>query len=60
LVQRDSAQATARLARLDQAIALPPGAGPGSQVALRAWGSILAMSEALTQHASYFETGASE
>ncbi len=49
----DSGLATARLARLDEALASRPGAA-----ALRARGSILAMSEALTQHAAYFDAGA--
>jgi uncharacterized membrane protein YccC len=49
----DSGIATARLARLDQALAALPGAA-----ALRARGLILAMSEALTQHAAYFDAGA--
>jgi uncharacterized membrane protein YccC len=49
----DSRIATARLARLDQALAARPGAA-----ALRARASILAMSEALTQHAGYFDGGA--
>jgi hypothetical protein len=53
LARGDSAIATARLARLDDALAGRPGA-----TALRARGSILAMSEALTQHAAYFEAGA--
>jgi hypothetical protein len=43
----------ARLARLDEALASRPGAA-----ALRARGSILAMSGALTQHAAYFDAGA--
>ena len=43
---------TARLDRLDGALA----ARPGSAV-LRARGSILAMTEVLTQHAAFFETG---
>ncbi len=49
----DSRIATARLARLDEALASRPGAA-----VLRARGSILAMSEALTQHAAYFDAGA--
>ena len=49
----DSRSATARLARLDEVLAARPGAA-----ALRARGSILAMSEALTQHAAYFDAGA--
>jgi uncharacterized membrane protein YccC len=49
----DSGIATARLARLDQALAARPGAA-----ALRARGLILAISEALTQHSAYFDAGA--
>jgi len=49
----DSAIATARLARLEQALAARPGAA-----ALRARGLILAISDALTQHAAYFDAGA--
>ena len=49
----DSGIATARLARLDQALAARPSAN-----ALRARGLILAISEALTQQASYFDAGA--
>ena len=49
----DSAIATARLARLDAALAARPSAA-----ALRARGSILALAEALTQHSAYFDTGA--
>jgi uncharacterized membrane protein YccC len=49
----DCGIATARLARLDQALAALPG-----PAALRARGLILAMSEALTQHAAYFDAGA--
>ncbi|MGC2201364.1 MAG: FUSC family protein [Stellaceae bacterium] len=53
LASGDSGIATARLTRLDEALASRPGAA-----ALRARGSILAMSEALTQHAAYFDAGA--
>jgi uncharacterized membrane protein YccC len=49
----DCGIATARLARLDQVLAALPG-----PAALRARGLILAMSEALTQHAAYFDAGA--
>jgi uncharacterized membrane protein YccC len=49
----DSGIATARLARLDQALAALPGVA-----ALRARGLILAISEALTQHSAYFDAGA--
>ncbi len=50
--QGDSGIATARLARVDQALAARPG-----PAALRARGLILAMSEALTQHSAYFDAG---
>jgi uncharacterized membrane protein YccC len=46
----DIALTTARLDRLDGALAARP-----DSAALRARGSILAMSEVLTQHAAYFE-----
>jgi hypothetical protein len=49
----DNAIATTRLARLDEVLAASPGAA-----ALRARSSILAMSEALTLHAAYFDAGA--
>ena len=48
----NSAMATARLAKLDAELAFRPGAA-----ALRPRGLILAISEALTQHAAYFEAG---
>ncbi len=51
----DGETATARLAHLDRLLASHP-AGPA---ALRARGRILAISEAITQHASYFGAGAS-
>ena len=54
LAQGNSAIATKRLAFLDQALAARLGAA-----ALRARGSILAMSEALTEHSIYFDAGAS-
>ena len=53
MARGDSAMAIAGLARLDEALAARPGAA-----ALRARSSILAMSEALTQHAAYFDAGA--
>jgi uncharacterized membrane protein YccC len=53
MARGDSASATVRLARLDKALAARPGVA-----ALRARSSILAMSEALTQHAAYFGAGA--
>jgi hypothetical protein len=48
----DSAVATARLADLDAALTSRPGTA-----ALRARGLILAILEALTQHASFFDEG---
>jgi uncharacterized membrane protein YccC len=54
----ESAVAIERLARLDQKLATLPGSATAARVSLRARGSILAMSEALGQHASYFDAGA--
>ena len=56
--QGSSAIATARLARLDDHLASFPGAGSEASLALQARGSILAISEALIAHASYFDAGA--
>jgi uncharacterized membrane protein YccC len=50
LAQGETATATARLAQLDERLAAP-GASPA---ALRARGLILALSQALAQHSSYF------
>jgi uncharacterized membrane protein YccC len=58
VAQGNSGLATGRLARLDRALMLLPGAETGAPAALRACGSILALSEALTQHAPYFDAGA--
>jgi uncharacterized membrane protein YccC len=52
MAQGDSVIATTRLARLDDVLASRPG-----PAALRARGSILAMSEALTEHSAYFDAG---
>src|SRR5271165_5866612 len=52
LARGDNAIATARLARLDAALASRPGIAT-----LRARGLILAISEVLTQHAAYFGAG---
>jgi uncharacterized membrane protein YccC len=54
LAQGNSTIATARLARLDHRLA----SHPGTSIALRARARILAISETLTQHASYFDAGA--
>jgi hypothetical protein len=57
VVQGDSANATAQLARLDAALAALSATGPEMQTVLRARGSILVISEILARHASYFEAG---
>jgi len=57
LAQGNSAIATTWLARLDDRLASLPGAGSGAPLALQARGSILAISEALIEHASYFDAG---
>jgi uncharacterized membrane protein YccC len=58
MAQGNSALATAGLARLDHLLAARPGAEPETELALRARSSILAIAEALTPHASYFDAGA--
>ena len=58
LASGDGRLAVARLARLDHVLATHPDLMPGTQIALRARSSILAVSEALAQHASYFDAGA--
>lgn len=58
LEQGNSAIATTRLVRLDELIAARPNAGSEASLALRARGSILAISEALTEHTTYFDAGA--
>ncbi|HVH83664.1 MAG TPA: FUSC family protein, partial [Steroidobacteraceae bacterium] len=55
LARGDEEATTTRLARLDRLLASHP-AGP---VALRVRGRVLAISEAITQHASYFLAGVS-
>jgi uncharacterized membrane protein YccC len=54
----DSSVATKRLAQYDKRLAGLPSTRPGARVRLRVRGSILAMSEALAQHAAYFDSGA--
>jgi uncharacterized membrane protein YccC len=56
--QGNSAIAITRLARLDDRLASLPGDGSEASLALRARGSILAITEALIDHASYFDAGA--
>jgi uncharacterized membrane protein YccC len=57
LAQGNGSAAAERLAFLDQRLAAL--SGRGAPVRLRARGSILAISEALSQHAAYFNSGAS-
>jgi hypothetical protein len=52
----DSSAAAERLARLDQRLAALPDTRPGARARLRARSSILAISEALAQHAAYFDS----
>jgi uncharacterized membrane protein YccC len=56
LAKGDSSAAAERLTRLDQRLAAMPNTRPGAPARLRARGSILAMSEALAQHAAYFDS----
>jgi uncharacterized membrane protein YccC len=58
LAKGDSSVASERLARLDKRLAGLASTTPGARFRLRARGSILAMSEALAQHAAYFDSGA--
>jgi uncharacterized membrane protein YccC len=54
----DSSTAVERLARLDQRLESLPHMGPGARAWLRTRGSLLAISEALAEHAAYFDSGA--
>ena len=56
--QGNSAVAIARLRQLDRRLASAPDAGPETAIALRARGRILVISEALAEHAAYFDAGA--
>jgi hypothetical protein len=58
LARGSSAIATTRLTRLDERLASRPDGGSGASHALQARGSILAVSQALIEHASYFDAGA--
>jgi uncharacterized membrane protein YccC len=58
LARGDSRVASERLAHLDAQLAAVPNATPGAQIRLRGRGSILAVMEALTQHAAYFDAEA--
>jgi hypothetical protein len=57
LAQGNTRSAIAHLAHLDAALAARCGAGPLTQTVLRARGSILLLSETLTQHTDYFNGG---
>jgi uncharacterized membrane protein YccC len=52
----DSVVAIERLGRLEQMLAALPGTKPGGRGRLRVRGNILAMSDALAQHAAYFDS----
>jgi uncharacterized membrane protein YccC len=56
--QGNSATAIAWLHQLDHRLASGPDHGPEAAAVLRARSRILAMSEALSEHASYFDAGA--
>jgi uncharacterized membrane protein YccC len=60
LAQGRSSMATAALARFDQALAEASWADPVKRLVLHARGNVLALSEVLTQYASYFDAGVSE
>jgi uncharacterized membrane protein YccC len=56
--QGNSAMAVVRLRQLDRHLASNTGAGPEAATALRARAHILVISEALAEHHSYFDAGA--
>jgi uncharacterized membrane protein YccC len=60
LASADSSVAIKHLARLDRGLAALPSARAGARLRLRARGGILALSEALARHATYFDSGATE
>jgi hypothetical protein len=60
VAQGDSASATAHFARLDATLAGRVGDRALTETVLRARGSILALSEALTQHADFFSGGVAQ
>ena len=57
MAKGDSATATKRLAHLDAALAAQATTGQETQTVLRACAAVLALSEALSQHAGYFDSG---
>ena len=60
VAQGNSGSAIAHLTHFDAAIAARCGAGPLTQTVLPARGSILLLSEVLTQHADYFSGGVTQ
>jgi hypothetical protein len=58
IAEGQSTIAIARLSRIDEALSGVSAGGPATQHVLRTRASILAVSEALTKHAAYFDTGA--
>ncbi len=58
VARRQSAIATERLARIYDALDVPPSVGPKAPIILRAQGGIRAISEALVRHAAYFDSEA--
>ncbi len=58
LAEGHSAQAIARLSRLDDILASHAADGPATAAVLRARASILVLAEALTKHGAYFDAGA--
>jgi uncharacterized membrane protein YccC len=58
VAQGNSAAAADRLAQLDHSLMSLPSAVTEASLTLRARASILAISEVLTEHAAYFDTGA--
>jgi uncharacterized membrane protein YccC len=58
LAAGDSATTRAHLARIDAMLAARTNTGTDTQTVLRARGSIAVLSEALIQHAPYFDAGA--
>jgi hypothetical protein len=60
VAQGHSVVAIERLGALDRMLAALPGPKPGGRSRLRMRGSILAMSDALAQHAAYFDSGGAQ
>jgi hypothetical protein len=58
IARGSSAFAVARLRQLDRRLASSPDTGLEAAIGVRARSRILVMSEALSQHASYFDEGA--